>query len=204
MAEQNSDAYAKNKAWGEQKEREAANLLQQAYPEIFTRQTDITSQVVPQKDIKFLPPQPNLQILLRGTSNPPIIAWCESTRKTYADFIAYRYSLYVKLKTLNAMRPDHYLIKPLIRKIDDTITDIVAIRKPDMDYIRSIHQSDIHRTDGQPTIGTGWTAMVRVNAHSDLMRSGQKTSGTFLEALLATILNPKSVPVSTGAFDNIF
>ena len=63
MAEQNSDAYAKNKAWGEQKEREAANLLQQAYPEIFTRQTDITSQVVPQKDIKFLPPQPNLQLL---------------------------------------------------------------------------------------------------------------------------------------------
>ncbi len=202
MAEQNTDAYAKNKAWGEKKEHEAANMLQQAYPEIFTRQTDITSQVAPQEDIKFLPPQPNLQILLKGTSKPPIIAWCESTRKTYTDFMAYRHALYVKLKTFNAMQPDHYLIKPLVRRIDDAITDIVAIRKPDMEHTGSIHQSDIHRADGQPTIGTGWTATVRVNAHSNLMRNGQKTSETFLEALLATIPNPKSAP--SGIVDDIF
>ena len=202
MAEQGTDAYAKNKAWGEKKEFEAANMLQQAYPEIFTRQTDITQQVVPQKDIKFLPSQPNLQILLRGTSKPPIIAWCESTRKTYADFMAYRHSLYVKLKTLNAMQPSHYLIKPLVRRIDDAITDIVAIRRPDMEHTGNVHQSEIHRADGQPQIGSGWTAIVRVNAHLDIIRNGQKTAETFLEALLVTIPNPKPAP--SGLFDDIF
>ncbi len=196
------DRYIENKVWGERKEREAATILQQVYPEILIRQTDITAQVVPQEDIRLLPAQPNLQILLRGTSKPPVTAWCETARKTYEDFLAYRHALFVKLKTLNAMQQDHYLVKPLVRRVDDMITDIVAIRRPDMEKTSSMPQSSIYRADGQPQIGSGWTATVRVNSHSNLLRSGRKASKTFLEALLATTQNPKPAP--SGIQDDIF
>ncbi len=200
---QAGDRYARNKEWGEQKEREAAALLQQAYSEILVRQTDITTQVVLQEDMRLLPAQPNLQILTRGTQNLPLIAWCETSRKTYEEFTAYRNALYVKLKTLNAMQSDHYLIKPLVRRVDDVITDIIAIRRPDMEKTGSINQTNIHRTDGLAPVGSGWTATVRVKSHSDLIRNGQKTAETFLESLLVVTPNPRQIAVHT-AFDDIF
>ena len=46
MAEQDNGAYAKNKAWGEQKEHEAADILESVYPELMIRRTDITGKVI--------------------------------------------------------------------------------------------------------------------------------------------------------------
>src|SRR3989344_233558 len=182
MAEQDDAAYAKNKAWGEQKEHEAADILESVYPELMIRRTDITGKVIPYEQMRTMPSQPNLQIFHQNDSQlPPIIAWCESTRRTLPELAAYFGGMYVKLKTLNAMQPAHYLLKPCINIIDDRINDIIAIKKPDMAHLSTIDQS---RFAG--SIGKGWNARVAVAKYSRLYENKQRTADTFLEALLAT------------------
>ena len=175
------DAYAKNKAWGEQKEHEAADILEKIYPELMVRRTDITGKVIPYEKMRMIPSQPNLQIFHPGNQQqPPITMWCESTRRTLPALKYYFNSLFIKLKTFKAMREDHYLLKPCVG-FDDAINDIIAIKKIDMVYVDSVSQA------AMPGPGRGWNARVDVRRFGNLYENRQRTADTFLEALLNPI-----------------
>lgn len=185
--------YAQNKAWGDQKEKECAELLQSAYPEIFIRRADVTDVIVPQETMKDIPSQPNFNIfipMLAGFSvfveqkfENPIYGWCESTRKTYETFLLYKEKLFVKYKTFRSMQEAHYLIKPLVSR--DSITDVVAIRRTEMVLRDRCPQTEIPPQAGKKQIGSGWTAIVNVTQHHLLIKGKEKTADTFLEALVA-------------------
>lgn len=176
--------YAENMRWGYQKEKECSELLKELYSDIaLIQRSDVVDVEVLQAVRREIPSSPNFQIFISG-SETPIYGWCEAGRMTYEEFLSYTKGMFVKLKTFRSMQPEHYLIRPLVRRLDDTILDIIAIKQDEMEMIVALQQAHISRRDGKKPIGSGWTAKVNVKSFHTLVRDRNKTANTFLEALL--------------------
>jgi len=180
--------YEQNMKWGYKKEEECSKLLQDLYPDIIIRRSDIIDKEQSHEDMKKFPSRSNFEITIKE-ENALIYGWCESMRRTYDEFLAFKDNLFVKYKTWRTMmeapgEQSHYLIKPLVKKIDDEIDDVVGIGRYEMEKVNVVEQSSIQRRDGRH-IGSGKTAVMKVKVHHVLVRGRNRPDGvnTFLDAL---------------------